>query len=132
VRSDPDLGPFPFVGRQVEDGIVQREVRRVAGDQLAAGVPQGADGGQGFFQPCHRLGPLHAVGFVAFSLARSDSQDCPSAGEQMQRCGCLSGDRGVASTGVGDADSHCYLEERAKKECLTCGVTVTVMSTTGS
>jgi hypothetical protein len=28
--------------------------------------------------------------------------------------------------------TSCYLEERAKKECLTCGVTVTVMYTTGS
>jgi hypothetical protein len=35
----------------------------------------------------HRFGPVHAIGFVALTLAGTNAQDRPTAREQMQRCG---------------------------------------------
>ena len=69
------------------------------------GVPQRPDGGDGFFEPCHRLGPIHTKRFVVFPFAGADTQDCASPGKQMQSCGRLRGDRGIAPTGIGRPDT---------------------------
>ena len=51
----------------------ERTVSR--GDQLAARIPQRADGGHGFLEASHGFGPVDAVGSVAFSLPGPDTQD---------------------------------------------------------
>ena len=80
--EDPIL--LGFVDRiEQAEILAQRKVRRVPGDEFAAGVPQGADGGDGLFESRHRFGPVDTVGFVAFAFTHSDAEDGPTPGDQV-------------------------------------------------
>src|SRR6201999_4616186 len=54
------------------------------------------------------LSPVHAVRFVALTVAGPDAKDRSSPRQQMQGRGRLSGDRGIAPAGVGPPDSKSY------------------------
>ena len=104
VRSHPDLRPLALVRRQIEDGVPQREVRRVPRDRFAVRLPQRPDRRQRLDEPRDGLRPLHPVRLVAFTFTDTDPEDGATAGEQMQGRGRLRGDRGVPTAGIGDAD----------------------------
>ena len=103
MSSDPNLRPFPPIGRKVEHRVAQWKERRIPFDELAIRIPERPDRGQGLFKPCDRFRPVHSVGFVAFSFAGSDAQDRASAGQQVQRRGGLRRHGRVAAPRVGHA-----------------------------
>jgi hypothetical protein len=106
VRGNPDLWPFAIVRREIEHRVSKREERRITVDQFALRIPQGADGGQGLFEPGNRFRPVDTVGFVADALPGTDAENRPSARHQVQCRGGLRGHGGVAFTGVRDADAE--------------------------
>lgn len=101
VRGDPDLRPPSPIGRQVEDGVPQREVRRITVHQFTIRIPQRPDCGHRLLEPGHGFRPLHAVRFVALTFPGADPEDEPASCEEVHRRGGLRGDRGVAAAGVG-------------------------------
>ena len=71
--------------------------------RFAGRIPQRANCGDGFFQPCHWFRPLDAVGLVAFTFPHTDTEDGTASGKQMQSRGSLRRDRWIAATCVGHA-----------------------------
>jgi len=81
------------------------EVRGVATDQVAAGIPEGADGGEAL-RSVRRVWSSQRRRFVAFSLANADAEHRSASGQQVQ-CGCgLGGDCRVTAPGVGYPDAE--------------------------
>jgi hypothetical protein len=100
VGGDPDFRPLPLVRRKVEQRVAQREVGRVAVNQLSARVPQRSNSGHRFLEPGDGLGPLNPVWLVAFTFTSADAEYRPSVSQQMERrCGLRSDSR-IAPTGV--------------------------------
>ncbi len=75
-------------------------------DQLAVGVPQRADRRDRLDEPTYGFGPVDPVGLIALAFARADAEDRAATRQQMQRRDRLRGDRRIAATRVGDADSE--------------------------
>ena len=84
VRATQISGHFPRYGGRSKIALRSGKVRRVARDEFAVGIPQRPNGRDGLFEPCHRLRPIHAVGFVALVARRRRCRASP--GRWVSRC----------------------------------------------